>query len=84
MHTLSIEIPEALSARLLAFASQQGASEEQIVREALQEYLARQEQAPVQDSFLAHAAWILDLPADAGAPTDLSTNQAYLEGYGRD
>lgn len=84
MHTIAIEIPEALNARLLAFASQRGASEEQVMREALQEYLARQEPSSAPASFAARAAWILDLPADTGAPTDLATNKAHIEGYGRE
>lgn len=84
MQTLSIELPDALNAQLLDAARARGASAAQLVREVLQEYLTQQAPAPAADSFAARAAWILDLPADAGGPPDLSTNKAHMEGYGRD
>jgi metal-responsive CopG/Arc/MetJ family transcriptional regulator len=83
MHTLSIELPDTLGVRLVEIARQRGTDEDQVVREALQEYLLRQEQNTESDSFEALAREILDAPGDANGPTDLSTNPQRLAGYGR-
>jgi metal-responsive CopG/Arc/MetJ family transcriptional regulator len=83
MQIISIEIPEALNAKLVEVARRRGATEAQLISEALQDYLARQEQRSAADSFAARAAEILDSPSDESGPTDLSTNREHLEGYGR-
>ena len=83
MNTLSIEIPEALNARLIAVARRRCASEAELISEALLDYLARQEAEPAPDSFAALAAEILDAPGDDFGPTDLSVNPQHLEGYGQ-
>jgi len=83
MQTISIEIPETLNAKLVEVAKSRGATEAQLISEALQEYLARQGQQPATDSFAALAADILNSPSDESGPTDLSTNRQHLEGYGR-
>jgi len=83
MQTISIEIPETLNAKLVEVAKSRGATEAQLISEALQEYLARQGQPPAADSFAALAADILNSPSDESGPTDLSTNRQCLEGYGR-
>ena len=83
MHTLSIELPDTLGARLADIARRQGADEKQVVSEVLQEYLLRQEQPAAAGSFTSLAREILDAPGDVGGPTDLSTNPLHLEGYGQ-
>ncbi len=83
MHTLSIELSDTLGALLIEVARRRGADEKQVAWEALQEYLLRQARAAELGSFTAQAREILDAPADAYGPTDLSTNPQHLVGYGR-
>lgn len=83
MHTVTVEIPDALNLKLIEVAKRRGASARQLVGEALEEYLARQEQLPAADSFARLAADILDAPGDESSPADLSTNKKHLEGYGQ-
>ena len=83
MNTVSIEIPDTLNLKLIEVARRRGASETEIISEALEEYLVRQEQIPAPDSFAALAAEILDSPGDESGPTDLSADKKHLEGYGQ-
>lgn len=83
MNTVTLEIPAALSLKLLEAASKRGASARQLLSEALEEYLAREEQFPATASFAQLAAAILDTPGDETSPADLSTNKTHLEGYGQ-
>jgi hypothetical protein len=81
MNTVSIEIPDALNARLEAVARSRGEAEAQLIQEALQEYLARQTKDPAPDSFAALAGELIGCAA--GGPPDLSSNKKHLEGYGQ-
>ena len=83
MHTLSIDLPDILGARLVEIAQRRGADEKQVASEVLQEYLLRQEQCSMSGSFMALAREILDASGDVNGPTDLSTNPAHLDGYGQ-
>jgi hypothetical protein len=83
MSTVSIEIPDTLNLKLAEAARRLGASKIELISEALEEYLARQEQIPITDSFAALAAEILDSPGDESGPSDLSTNKKHLEDYGQ-
>lgn len=79
MKTLSLKLDDALYARVLAVAKQRGATQSDVVRDAI---LARLE--PMKGKLAGSA---LDLAKDlAGCvtgPPDLSTNKARLRGFGR-
>ncbi len=83
MNTVSVEIPDALNLKLIETARHRGASAMQLIREALEQYLAHQEPILAADSFGALAAEILDAPGDESGPTDLSTDKKHMEGYGQ-
>lgn len=83
MNTVSVEIPETLSFKLSEVARSRGASVVQLIREALEQYLAHQGPTPAADSFGALAAEILDAPGDESGLTDLSTDKNHMEGYGQ-
>ncbi|MCG3160041.1 MAG: hypothetical protein JMDDDDMK_01073 [Acidobacteria bacterium] len=83
MSTVSIEIPDTLNLKLVEAARRLGSSKIELISEALEEYLARQEQIPSNDSFAALAAEILDSPGDESGPSDLSINKKHLDGYGQ-
>ncbi len=80
MSTLSIKLPKVLDEKLTTTAKKRKKAKTAVVLEALQEYLADQEETPVTVGELAKDyIGVLD---DDG-PTDLSHNKKYLEGYGR-
>ena len=78
MKTLSLKLPEELDIRVGAMAKQRGSSKSEVVRSALEAYLASE--AP---TFTGSA---LDLAGNlVGAlegPVDLSYHQNYMRGYG--
>jgi len=78
MSTLTLKVPDVLNARLNSYAKQKGLSKSEIVRIALSEYFSRDN--------ISFEGSILDLSEDlAGsieAPSDISSNKGYLEGYG--
>lgn len=78
-HLLSVKVPETLERDLERRAETFGQSKSEIVREAVQEYLARREGTKA-GSFLEQAR---DLAGVVEAEPDLSTNPEHLEGYGR-
>ena len=79
MKTISFKLPEILGSQLDIFARKQGMSKSEIVRRALLEYFSRDDMNQ-QGSFLDLAR---DLAGSIEGPPDLSTNKAYLEGYGK-
>lgn len=82
MSIVTIEIPEALNAKLVEVAQSRGTSESELISEALQEYLShRHQQPPAQDSFTALAGDLIGCAS--GGPLDLSTNKKHLDGYGQ-
>ncbi len=83
MNTISVEIPDTLNLKLMEAARYRGATVVQLIREALEQYLAHQEPILAADSFGALAAEILDAPGDESGPTDLSTDKKHMEGYGQ-
>ena len=78
MKTLSLKLPDDLDARLAALAARQGASKSEVVRSALDLYLARGDETASGSA--------LDLAGDlVGAfegPEDLSHADRHLDGYG--
>ncbi len=80
METLSLKLPKALSTQLKVVAKRRRASEVAVVREALEEYLDRQ-QEPTPGSVADVAREYIGCAT--GGPPDLSTNKKYMEGYGQ-
>ncbi len=77
MSTLTLKVPDVLNTQLNSYAKQKGLSKSEIVRIALSEYFSRDN--------ISFEGSILDLSEDlAGsieAPSDISINKDYLEGY---
>jgi hypothetical protein len=78
MNTLTLKVPDVLNTQLNSYARQKGLSKSEIVRIALSEYFSKDN--------ITFEGSILDLSEDlAGsieAPSDISVNKDYLEGYG--
>ena len=79
MKTLTLKLPEVLEAKLTTFARKKGQSRSEIVRRALAQYISRDD--------INESGSFLDLSKDLvgciEGPSDLSTNEAHLEGYGK-
>jgi hypothetical protein len=78
METLTLKLPEALDARLQEFARRLSVTKSEVVRRAIEEYLARVSR-PAKGSFLSLAS---DLAGSLSGPPDLSTGPSHMEGYG--
>jgi metal-responsive CopG/Arc/MetJ family transcriptional regulator len=78
---ISVRIDEHLQEKVSELAAETGASESMIVRQAIQEYIARQEPQVTCYDVAKKAGLIGSIP---GLPADLSTNPKYFEGFGRD
>lgn len=77
---ITVRIPDRLTARLRSHSRASGASESELVREALESYLSR----PAQNRSayeLAQDAGIIG--AAKKAPRDLSTNRRHFKGFGK-
>lgn len=79
MKTLSLKIPDTLEGDLVAFAEERGLSKSEVVREALVR-LFRRERPSARGSALA---MVEDLVGSVEGPSDLSSNPAYLDDFGR-
>jgi predicted transcriptional regulator len=78
MKVLSLKLPDDLDARISGLAIERGSNKSEVVRNALEAYLARE--APVQPgSALALAG---ELVGAVEGPEDLSQHAAQLRGYG--
>ncbi|MSP59859.1 MAG: ribbon-helix-helix protein, CopG family [Myxococcales bacterium] len=80
MTTMAVKVPEQLLARLDRESKRRRVRRSELVRDALQRYLA-DDRAPQRIT-------VADLAADLigcvqGGPTDLSHNPAHLTGFGR-
>lgn len=79
MSTLSIRLPKMLDEQLTSTARQRKQTKAAVILEALQEYLAKQEEARLVSAY--------DLAKEflgcGEGPADLSTNKKHLEGYGQ-
>lgn len=78
MSTLTLKVPKVLNTQLNSYAKQKGLSKSEIVRIALLEYFSRDD-TKFKGSILDLSE---DLAGSVGAPSDISTNSAYMEGYG--
>ncbi|MGQ0504617.1 MAG: CopG family transcriptional regulator [Myxococcaceae bacterium] len=74
LKTLTVKVPKSLSARVARLAKSKGATQSEVIREALEAYT--QSEHP---SFTASAA---EFCGAAEGPGDLSTNPRYMEGFG--
>ena len=80
MSTISLKLPKALDAKLTVTAKRRGASKSAIVREAIEDYFAKNGTA----SSLSVAELAKELIGCVdGGPTDLSYNKKYMKGYGK-
>lgn len=79
MKTLSLKLPEALDSQLGAVARQRRSSKSEVVRCALDAYLA-DEAIPRQGSALDVAG---DLVGALEGPDDLSYQAEHMHGYGQ-
>lgn len=79
MKTLTLKLPEVLEVKLNTLARKRGMSRSEVVRQALTEYISRDD--------MGQSGTILDLTQDlAGSiegPSNLSYNKSYLEKYGQ-
>jgi len=78
MSTLTLKVPDVLNSQLNCYAKQKGLSKSEIVRIALVEYFSR-DNIKYEQSILDFSE---DLAGSIEAPSDISTNEDYLEGYG--
>ncbi|HXX69877.1 MAG TPA: CopG family transcriptional regulator [Polyangiaceae bacterium] len=76
MRTVSIRLPECLDCRLTTLAKRWKTSRSTVLREALEELIARSPKFTVGE--LA-----ADLIGSVEGPRDLSTNPKYMEGFGQ-
>lgn len=79
MSTISLKMPETLSAELSAAARRRGISKSALVREAVASFLLADRAAGTKGSALARVA---DLAGAFPGPADLSVNGKYLDGFG--
>jgi hypothetical protein len=81
MNTLTIKIPASLEQELLRMSEQTHLSKSELVRRALAAYI---KQGDAETPFVS----ALDRAGDlvgcfSGGPSDLSSNAAYLDGFGQ-
>lgn len=79
MSTITLKVPEVLNTQLNSYSRQKGLSKSEIVRIALNEYFSK-DSTQSSSSFLDLSG---DLAGSIEAPSDLSINKKYLEGYGK-
>jgi metal-responsive CopG/Arc/MetJ family transcriptional regulator len=76
---VSLKLPDDLHARLVRASKDRGAAKSDIIRDALEAYLANGNNG--------HKGSIAELAADLigcfDGPTDLATNPKYMRGFGR-
>lgn len=79
MKTLSVKLDDALYARVLAVAKRRGATQSEVVRDAILADL----EVPRGKRVGSALDLAKDLAGCVTGPPDLSTNQARLRGFGR-
>ena len=81
MERINVRVDGRVKAELEAEARARGVSPSDVVRQAIDDHLARREPAP---TCLEVARRIGLIGAAKGLPRDLSTNRDHFEGFGRD
>lgn len=79
MNTISLKMPRELDSRLTQASKARGLSKSEFVRQAVEKALG-QPAKPARPSLLERAGDLVG--RIEGAAVDLSSNPAYLEGYG--
>ena len=79
MKTLSLKLPARLDAMLRAAVQGRHKAKSDLVREALENYLANS----VRGGPVSFAALTDDLAGKIKGPRDLSSNPRHLDGFGR-
>ena len=79
MKNLSLKLSEELHIRLTFVSKQRGAAKSDVVRDAIEAYLAN----PRSGDETSCAALAGDLIGSVEGPTDLATNPKHLRGYGK-
>jgi predicted transcriptional regulator len=79
MKNVSLKLPDHLNARLERLAMQRGAAKSDILREALESYLAD----GTSGRQLSIAELAADLVGSIEGPPDLATNPKYMRGFGK-
>jgi len=78
MSTITIKIPEALVSGINRVAERRRVTRTVIIRDALSHYINAIKADSPSSAYDAVQPFVLE----QGGPPDLSTNPAYLEGYG--
>lgn len=79
MKSVSLKLPDDLNARLEQIAKQRAAAKSDVVRDALEQYLAgKNNGARLSCLDLAD-----DLAGTVEGPADLATNPKHMRGFGR-
>jgi metal-responsive CopG/Arc/MetJ family transcriptional regulator len=79
-HRITVRVPQALTSRLRNRSRAKGTTESELVREALENYLAHSKKGRSAYE-LAEEAGIIAVVRRA--PKDLSTNPRHLKGFGK-
>jgi predicted transcriptional regulator len=79
MDTMTLKIPDVIKEKLKKFSEKKGISKSEIVRNALIEYLDKDDIIK-KGTFMDLAA---DLAGSVDEKADLSTNKKYLNNYGK-
>ena len=79
MDTMTLKIPDVMKEKLKKFSKKKGLSKSEIVRNALIEYLDKDDVIK-KGTFMDLA---MDLAGSIDEKPDLSTNKKYLEEYGK-
>jgi len=77
---ITVRVPESLTSRLRSRSRAKGATESELVREALESYLGKTKEGS-SAYVLAEAAGIIGTARRL--PKDLSTNPRYMKGFGK-
>ncbi|MGQ0506881.1 MAG: CopG family transcriptional regulator [Myxococcaceae bacterium] len=75
LKTLTVKVPKSLSSRVARLAKSKGATQSEIIREALEAY--------TQSEHASFATSAAEFCGVAEGPGDLSTNPRYMEGFGK-
>jgi metal-responsive CopG/Arc/MetJ family transcriptional regulator len=75
---ISVRVPRGIAQRLKERSRATGARESEVVREALEKFLAKSDQTAYD---LARKAGLIG--CISGAPKDLSTNKRYFKDFGK-
>ena len=80
MKSVSLKLPDYLNAKLERLARERGAAKSDVIRDALESYLADGKNGSKRISIADLAA---DLVGSIEGPPDLATNPKYMRGFGK-